>query len=277
MFLSCYRKALPSRKYGENGKEVVVRHFAAVASLGFLLLATGCGGGGDASPSGGQNVQAITVDFGPTGNINLLFATVTICAPGTSNCQSIDHVLVDTGSTGLRILSGALSSSLSLRQQTNVNGDPFVECGQFASGYTWGPVKVADVRMAGEQAGSIPIQVIGDPAFPAVPADCSAIGQALDSVNALGANGLLGVGVFQQDCGPACASSAIPIILGTYYICPRAGCQPTRASLTQQLQNPIGMFPVDNNGVIIALPSVSATGSAQREWFHDFWHRHAKQ
>jgi len=241
-----------------SGKGVIVRDLAAVVSFGIVLSTTGCGGGDEAAPPAAPNVQVITVDAGPTNNINLLFTTVTICAPGsTSNCQSIDHVLVDTGSTGLRIMSSVLSPSLSLRQQTDANSNPVVECGQFASGFTWGPVKVADVRMAGELAGSVPMQVIGDPAFSVVPSDCSAIGGPLNSVSTLGANGLLGVGVFQQDCGPACALSVIP---GTYYICPPT-CQATRASLAQQVQNPIGLFPVDNNGVIIALPSVSAMGA----------------
>ena len=260
IFHSCCPRASPSRKYDESGKGVIVHNCAAVVWLGILLLATGCGGGGDAAPSTATNVQPVTVDPGPANNANLLFTTVTICAPGsTFNCQSIDHVLVDTGSTGLRIMSSLLSPSLSLQQQTDTNGEPVVACGQFAVGYAWGPVKVADVKMAGEAAGSVPIQVIGDPAFPVVPASCSSVGPPMNSVQALGANGLLGVAVFQQDCGPACAQIAIP---GTYYICSSTGCQPTQASLTQQLQNPIGMFSRDNNGVIIVLPSVPATGAA---------------
>lgn len=236
-----------------------MRDIAAVASFGILLLTTGCGGGGNATLSTAPNVQAITVGPGPTNNVNLLFTTVTICAPGsTANCQSIDHVLVDTGSTGLRIMSSLLSPSLSLQQQTDANGNPVAECGQFADGYTWGPVKMADVKISGEQAASVPIQVIADPAFSAVPAGCSAIGPAKNSVQTLGANGLLGLGMFQQDCGIPCAQSAIP---GTYYFCPSTGCQVTQAALTRQLQNPVGMFSRDNNGVIIALPSISVTGA----------------
>jgi hypothetical protein len=249
---------LPSRKYGESAKGIIVRDFAAIASFAILLLTTGCGGGGS-NATLAPNVQAITVDPGPTNNVNLLFTTVTICAPGNpSNCESIDHVLVDTGSTGLRIVSSLLSPSLSLQQQMDGSGNPIVECGQLADGFTWGPVKLADVNIAGEQAGSVPIQVIGDPAFSVVPASCSSIGPAENSVQALGANGVLGVGVFQQDCGIACALSAIP---GTYFICPSTGCQATQANLTQQLQNPVGMFALDNNGVIIALPSVPVTGA----------------
>lgn len=235
-----------------------MRDFAAVASFAILLLTTGCGGGGG-NATLAPNVQAITVDSGPANNVNVLFTTVTICAPGDpSNCQSIDHVLVDTGSTGLRIVSPLLSPSLSLQQETDVNGNPIAECGQFADGFTWGPVKLADVNIAGEQAGSVPIQMIGDPVFSVVPASCSSIGPAENSVQALGANGVLGVGVFQQDCGSACVASAVP---GTYYICPSNVCQETQAGLTQQLQNPVGLFSVDNNGVIIALPAVPVTGA----------------
>ncbi len=238
----------------------MVLDFAAVASFAALLLTAGCGGGGgDAAPIG-PNVQAITVDPGPAGNVNLLFTTVTICAPGgSSNCQSIDHVLVDTGSTGLRIVSSVLSPSLALPQQADTSGNPFVECGRFVSGYIWGPVKVADVKMAGKQASSAPIQVIGDPAFSVVPSSCSSAGPSLNSVQALGANGLLGVGLFQEDCGPACAQMVIP---GIYYVCSSGACQPALAQLSKQVQNPVGMFSGDNNGVIISLPSIPAAGAA---------------
>jgi hypothetical protein len=78
-------------------------------------------------------------------------------------------------------------------------------------------------------------------------------------VLAFGANGLLGVGLFLQDCGSGCAQAAIP---GTYYTCSSAACQPTQVALAQQLQNPVALFASDNNGVIIEMPSIPATGSA---------------
>jgi hypothetical protein len=237
-----------------------VRNVAAIVSVGILLLLNACGGGNKDTSFTAANVQPVTVDPGPASNVNLLFTTVTICTPGsTLNCKSIDHVLVDTGSTGLRILSSLISPTPLLQQQMDAGGNPIVECGQFADGYTWGPVKVADVRISGELASSTPVQVIGDPAFSAVPASCSSIGPAENTAQALGANGVLGVGVFQQDCGIACAQSAIR---GIYFICPLSGCQLAQVSLTQQLQNPVGMFSRDSNGVIIALPSVPAMGAA---------------
>lgn len=238
------------------------RTVVAAAAPGMLLLISACGGGNDATFAA-PNVQAVSVGPGPANNVNLLFTTVQLCTPGnTTDCQSIDNVLVDTGSTGLRILSSVLSPALFLRQQTDTVGNPVVECAQFVSGYTWGPVKAADIRIAGELARSAPMQVIADPDFSNVPASCSSTGPARNSAQALGANGILGVGVFLQDCGAACAQSAVP---GAYYACPATGCRSVAVSVARQVQNPVGLFSRDNNGVIIDLPSISGTGAARLE------------
>jgi hypothetical protein len=235
-----------------------------VAALSLVMACLGgCGGGGGSDnstpPATPQNVQPITVDAGPANIPDIPFVTITICAPGsTSNCQTIDHVEVDTGSTGLRILSSVLSASLSLPQQQDASGNPIVACAQFADGFSWGPVKTADLRIAGEQASSLPVQIIGDPAFPAIPSACSSSGPPENTVSDFGANGLLGVGLFMQDCGNACAQFAVS---GVYYICPTSGCQPTQVAIAQQLQNPVGMFSTDNNGVLIQLPTLPATGA----------------
>ena len=51
--------------------------------------------------------------------INTAYTTVTVCAPGsTSNCQTIDHIQVDTGSSGLRILSEVLTITLPVQKDT---------------------------------------------------------------------------------------------------------------------------------------------------------------
>ena len=238
----------------------------SIAALALMLgCLGGCGGGGggggnSAPPSTPQNVQPITVDAGPASIPDIPFITITICAPGSSsNCQTIDHIEVDTGSTGLRILSSVVSASLSLPQQKDASGNPVVECVQFADGFSWGPVKMVDLRIAGEQASSLPVQIIGDPAFTSIPSTCSSSGPPENTVTAFGANGLLGVGLFMQDCGSACAQFAVS---GAYYACPTSGCQPTQVALAQQLQNPVGMFSTDNNGVLIQLPALPATGAA---------------
>jgi len=248
-----------------------VRARSALALLALALSLTGCGGGGGGGggDSGGNpptpppptpNTQPISVDAGPAGFVNLAFTSVTVCAPGsTTNCQTIDHIQVDTGSSGLRLLSSVLSPALSLPQQVDATGNPLVECAQFADGFSWGPVKTADIRLAGEMASSVPVQVIGDPASPAIPASCSSGGPPENTVQDFGANGLLGVGVFLQDCGTACAQTAFP---GGYYSCPATGCVPTKVAVAQQLQNPVAMFSSDNNGVIIELPAIPAAGQA---------------
>jgi len=232
-----------------------------VALLGLALSLGGCGGGGGGeSTPPTNNVQPISVDAGPAGTLNLAFTSVTVCAPGSStNCQTIDHIQVDTGSSGLRLISSVLSPALSLPQQVDANGNPLVECAQFADGFSWGPVKLADVRIAGEQANSLPVQIIGDTAFSSIPSSCSSAGPPENTVQTFGANGLLGVGVFLQDCGRGCAQFLIP---GTYYGCPPSGCSPTQVAVSQQLQNPVGLFSGDNNGVIVEFPSIAAAGAA---------------
>jgi hypothetical protein len=220
-------------------------------------------GGSPAAPipvvTSGQNVQAIVVNAGPAGGyFDGAFTSVTICVPGQSACQTIDGVLVDTGSSGLRVLASALS--LPLPQQTGASGASIVECLQFLDGFTWGPVQTADVKLAGEQASAVPIQVIGSPGFSNIPPDCASSGPAENSLAALGANGILGVGLFRQDCGLACAfvGSSNP---GLYYACSSINCQTTAEPLASQVQNPVWLFPTDNNGVVIQLPTVPVGGA----------------
>jgi len=249
---------------------------ARVAGLGLsavlCLAVLSCGGsdagvdsGGSSSggtpPTTGSNVVSVVVDAGPlpttNADTNTLFTTVTVCVHGTTTCQTIDHIQVDTGSYGLRILSSVLT--LALPVQTTSNGDAVVECTQFVDGYSWGPVALADAQISGETASSVPIQVIGDPNYATVPSACSSIGPAEDTVAQFGANGVLGIGPFAQDCGSNCAGDAS---IGDYYACTATACQGTTLPLANQVTNPITLFASDNNGVIIQLPSVAAGGAA---------------
>jgi Protein of unknown function (DUF3443) len=245
-------------------------HDSLWALLAGILMATaGCGGSsspgtssGGGSTTAANNVQSITVNTGPTAGppinspaINEAFTSVTVCAPGSSsNCQTINGILVDTGSPGLRILSSALT--ISLPQQTGAGGNAVVECLPFIDGFTWGPVQTADLTIAGEQAKNLSIQVIGGTAFTNIPTSCSSNGAEEDDLKNLGANGILGVGSFVQDCGEACTVTG-PNNPGLYYTCTSSSCSITTESLTEQVANPVAFFASDNNGVIIDLPAVT--------------------
>jgi len=194
------------------------------------------------------------------------FTSVTVCVPNTNTCQTIDHVLVDTGSSGLRLLSsfpGGGELTIPLPVQSDSSGNPLAECLVFLDGFTWGNVAAADITMAGEQASSVRVQVmIPSSSSPAVGPHCSSQTTGPnegDSVSALGANGILGVGLFQQDCGPGCVTNSGPPY--QYYDCASSPCIPTTATLAQQVSNPVIFFASDNNGVLVQLPAVPDGGS----------------
>ncbi len=213
------------------------------------------------------NLQPLTVDAGPQPQtftaINEAFITVTVCVPNTTTCQTVDHVLVDTASSGLRLLSSVLT--IPLPQQNDSAGNPLDECAVSLDGYVWGPVALADVLITGEKAPSAAVQVgIADSASPPVPSSCSSqsVGPNKgNSVSALRANGVIGLGMFQHDCGAACApgGGTVPPV---YYDCPASGCNPISVALAQQVPNPVTLFSPDNNGIMIFLPSVPAGGTS---------------
>ncbi|MFL9984347.1 DUF3443 domain-containing protein [Paraburkholderia sediminicola] len=246
------------------------------------LLVSACGGGGSggsgsSSSSGTTSLSAgptvtntspspqvvaanavrVTVDSGVSNVPNMPFVSITICAPGTSQCQTIDHILVDTGSWGVRVFASQLPASMTLPQQKDASGNLVAECMQFFDGYTWGSVKLADLQIAGEKAASLPIQVV-DPKYASVPSDCASVGASRNTPGTLQANGILGIGVFKHDCGANCVQQAVA---GTYYGCSGTTCKSIPLAEALQVANPIPYFATDNNGSMLSLPTVS--GGAQ--------------
>lgn len=268
-----------------NGsKATLVRFLGVVAGLIFL---GSCGGSSSSSSNNitttpaANNTAPVTVGFGvlgPSGGYaDGIWTTVTVCAPGgTTNCQDIPNILVDTGSVGLRILSSALTVTLKPITDNSNPPDVLQECVQFADfSYVWGPVNLATIQVAGETASAVPgnsansgvpIQIIAaSPTTYPVPASCLSTptngGVAIDdnSLETLGANGILGIGVFPQDCGQSCASASV----NQYFVCPGGACQVPDVPSGDQLWNPVQAFSSsDNNGVLIKLPSVDPGGSA---------------
>ncbi len=163
--------------------------------------------------SAGANVAPIVVDAGPDPSTfisaNVPFVTVTLCVPGTTTCQTIDHVTVDTGSSGFRVISSVLT--IPLPAENLSSGNPLYECTVFADGFVWGPVATANITVAGESTSTaVPVQImIPSTTSPAPPGSCSNQTTGPNeggSVDAFGANAIIGVGLFQQDCGPACTT-----------------------------------------------------------------------
>jgi Protein of unknown function (DUF3443) len=237
-----------------------------VTMLAATLLA-GCIGS-NSTPAGASkppvatvNTVALTVDTGPaaaTGAINHAYVTVKVCAAGSqTQCANIDHVLLDTGSEGLRLVGSVLAAAgVTLNNATDSQGQTLEECVSFGGGMTWGPVSLADVTLAGESAAKLRVQVMDDTSAAAPPpATCGANGTLITGVAGFSANGLLGVGVFAQDCGTACTNAAAP--LPVYYGCTSAGvCTAVNAALADQVANPVAMFATDNNGIIVNLPNL---------------------
>jgi hypothetical protein len=257
---------------------VSIRVLRIALGAAVILSAAACGGGGggsSASNGGGatggggttppptNNVASVVIDGGPpqANSVNTLFTTITVCVPGsTTNCQTIDHIQVDTGSYGLRILAPVLTLTLPV-ETLAANGNVLAECTQFVDGFTWGPITTADIQIAGESAHGVPVQVIGDSRLPNVPANCSSTGGTEeDTVADFGANGILGIGPFELDCGD-CDQN----MHGLYYACPAGGgaCTDTTLPANQQVPNPVTHFAADNNGSIIVLPTVAAAGASE--------------
>ena len=94
-----------------------------------------------------SNSQPLVVDQGPagaTGVVNIAYITIQVCVPGsTTQCQTIDHVQVDTGSSGLRLLSSVLT--IPLPDENDSSGNPLNECQLFLDGYMW---EVSKPRMS---------------------------------------------------------------------------------------------------------------------------------
>jgi hypothetical protein len=141
------------------------------------------------------------------------------------------------------------------------SGSALLECTSFVDGYSWGPVTLADVKISGESASSVPVQIIGDSRYPTVPTDCvDSAPMAEDTVATFGANGIIGIGPFVQDCGDFCVSGVPEPII--YYACTtESNCAGTTVPLASQVPNPVTLFAADNNGTFIKLPSAPAAGT----------------
>jgi hypothetical protein len=207
-----------------------------------------------------DNVLKVTVNGSlcSTGSYpNKPCVSVTVCAPGTSNCKTINDILLDTGASGLRIFK-SLITEIPITPVANGSGT-LANCMQYADGTAnWGSVQMADVILGNEPAVTVPIQII-DSTFGTIYGQIQSLcGNPEITPEAAGYNGILGIGLFTEDCGLACA---IYPRNGMYYSCSNSTCAATVVPLSEQVQNPVSHLPVDNNGLIITLPAVSLGGA----------------
>ena len=213
----------------------------------------------EAAATAQLNVLKTNVWAGMYGNyFNGPFTSVTICRNGTTNCETISGILVDTGSFGLRIFGQV--NHLALTTETASSGHVVAECVQFGTISTWGRVAYADVKLGGEPVISkVPIQII-NPNYSVMPAACKNGPPVAQSPAQVGYNGILGVGLFGADCGGVCAK------LGAenpsmYFQCSAGGCAVTPVADSAQVQNPVALLPIDNNGVVMKLPNIPFMGT----------------
>lgn len=181
-------------------------------------------------------------------NANTPCVTVTICQPGNpANCDSIDNILVDTGSYGLRVFSSLLTNTSGSLEQVTFGGLPVAECVSYADGTSnWGPVQYATVGLNGTfTTESIPIQVL-NASFPGMLRYCTG---AVITPTAFGINGILGVGPNKTDFG-----------VSYYYACNGNSCSSLQIPSTF-VTNPVSKFPDGNkNGLTLVFGSVAQSG-----------------
>lgn len=250
---------------------------AAAAIAAALSACGGGGGGGGGAPQAAATTTTTTTVSNPPQStalnqvpvvveqnpsittyvtLNVPYVSVKVC-DSSGACTTVDHVLLDTGSYGLRLFASALNGisltpqTVSASSGTATAGQPIGECANFVTSYMWGSVDTATVELAGETAANIPIQVVSDPNFATVPSACSGSGLTqYTTATQLGANGILGVGLMPTDGQ-------------NYFAC--SGAQGTTcqaATPPAEVMNPVAAFPGDNNGVILAMPSVPVSGQA---------------
>ena len=279
----------------------MIPKFRGWAALCILMLLASCGGGSSTtttvtgsglnslglSPAVStafvqtDNNMRVTVEDGPHGfqlsaNANILYATVSVCSPLDGQCVSIDHVQVDTGSVGLRVLASKVKG-LNLPPLEVVSGAAPLharECYPFVIGGMWGVNVNAVVGLGRQQTTRMAIQLVEDDTNPASAmqptSDCiaAANGNVLNSAASLGSNGILGIGSTNIDCGQTCVAGDYTGTYVQYYACPPGALNATACSTTTpvaanfQVSNPVFRLPLDNNGIVLVMPAVTNPGAA---------------
>ena len=176
--------------------------------------------------------------------VNSPCVTVKICSSkDESNCTEIKDILLDSGSSGLRIFKERLRG-LQLPNYYK-NNQPVYECMQFIDGnQLWGSVNTAHIIFdGGVREHNLNVQVI-DQDDSNLHSFCKS---SISSPAAYGYNGVLGVSPLIND-------------KGIYYQCSNNKCVQTDIAPLKGVANPIRFLDKDNNGIMIELPDIPESG-----------------
>ena len=202
-----------------------------------------------------NNVMNANVTHGVTGQgVEQPFGAIKVCVPGsTTKCQIISGLLIDTGSFGLRIFSQALSVHLPV-QTSGADRSPSARSSARSRSGTGRDGRRDDGRRAddSEPAGanhqselprrrSPPRKL--QPDRPAVCTEPAAV---------------------ELQRHPRRGAAAVRRRAATiYYTCSATNCAPTTQPLDLQVQNPVALLPVDNNGVLLKFPLPPTNGASR--------------
>ncbi len=184
---------------------------------------------------------------------NQLFVDVTVCN-AQQQCQTVPDVLVDTGSSGLRLFRPALQG-LDLDAVTVLDKRPMALWERFGSGDLWGKLHWARVRIGGvETTETMPINVF-DRSSPGEQLPAGYGGRDLrDEADGIAGNGILGISPQRYSRGRYFAFA------GAHGTPSKFDWDRVKVKKSLQLANPIGHFPEPyNNGNVINLPEVDAS------------------
>ena len=181
------------------------------------------------------------------GAFNMGFVDVTVCNTA-KQCKTVADVLVDTGSSGLRLNRHALAG-LPLSAVTDVKGRPLSNWSSFGTGQLWGTMHWAQVRLGGvATTQAIPIQLYQGPSlFELLPAGYEKVDERHQFLGLN--NGILGIAPYRHwpkryfafDAGDESAFDAEWVAV--------------EVDESRQLANPIAYFPAPyDNGSVIKMP-----------------------
>ncbi len=227
----------------------VIAWLACGSAVGFAAPAVRQGCAAEA-----PNVVTLTMRT-PHSGFNRMVVQLTVCVPGMQTCATIDDVMLDTGSTGLRLEASAVPSWLRLPAVLGPNHQRLAECLRFVGDDAWGPLARADLHIGGLTASGLPIQIIEDAAA-LQPASCPRSDVHPTS------NGTLGVGSHLTDCQGECRQTqSAPL----YFQCGDEHCDPLEGSVAEvyRLPNPVSFFQGHDNGVVFDLPDPAGEGTIE--------------